>query len=269
VFDAHCHLNDPRLASTVESEVKRARSLGIRGFVVAGVDPGGWAQQEALQERFSDVVNVFGVHPWVVADSSDEEVDRAMAILRRGFAEGRFKGAAGIGEMGLDWARESKGPGRERQVRIFREQLRLARDLDLPVVLHVVQAHADALGVVRAEGLPAAGGMVHSFHASAELAREWAGLGAHLSVSASVLRGGRRVHEGVRAIPEERILLETDCPDQAPEGEEEGLHGPATLQRVRDAVAALREIEPERLGRVAERNTRRLFRLDTPSGAMG
>ena len=170
MFDAHCHLDDSRLDATMEAEVARARAAGVRGFVVAGVDPAGWTRQEELARRIPGVVNAFGLHPWVLSESSEEEIARALDELKRGFASGRFSGAAAVGEMGLDWAREGSPEGRARQLDAFRRQLALAHAVGLPVVLHVVRAHAAAQEVVREEGLPAAGGMVHSFHASAELA---------------------------------------------------------------------------------------------------
>ena len=269
MLDAHCHLDDSRLALTVGAELERARTLGIHGFVVAGVNPAGWIRQEALGASCPDVFNCFGLHPWWVSAASAEEVDRGVEELRAGFATGRFGGAVAIGEMGLDWFREPHGPGRDRQKEVFRAQLAIAREYNQPVVLHVVRAHAEALELIRKEGLPEAGGMVHSFHSSAEMASAWVDAGVHVSLSASSMRRGRRLKSAIQSIPEEWILLETDCPDQALGGGDSTLHGPATLVRIRDLVAEVRGCEAGALGRAAERNARRLFRLDTRPRRMG
>jgi TatD DNase family protein len=138
----------------------------------------------------------------------------------------------------------------------------MARDRNLPVVLHVVQAHGLALEVVADDGLPEAGGMVHGFGGSAEVAAEWVRLGAHVSFSTAIARGqSRRLGAACGATPAHRLLVETDAPDQAPTANGRGVNEPANLVLAVEALAALRGATVAEIGTLTAANTRRLFGL--------
>jgi TatD DNase family protein len=237
--DAHCHLDDERLAD-IEAEVfARAADAGVSGFVVAGVDPASWARQRALAARRPGVRWTAGLHPCAVASLSAEAIDAAMSALPAAF-EGP-NAATGLGETGLDTrfcARESLS----RQESVLRASLALARALNVPVVLHLngQGTHARALATLRADGLPRAGGMVHAYSGSAELVAEYVALGLHISFAGTVCRPeARKVHAAARAVPADRLLLETDAPDLTPPDLPRP-NEPAALLAVAASVAALR-----------------------------
>ncbi len=257
MFDAHCHLD---LLADPPRAWAEARAAGVCGALVAGVDPPGWAAQARLAATLPGLHCALGLHPWRT-DLAAPALDDVLAALAP-----RLASAAAVGETGLD--RSPGMPPWPRQLRAFRAQLALARTLDRPVVLHVVRAHAEALAVVDGDGLPAAGGMVHGFTGSAELAREWSRRGLMLSLGGpATWTVGARRRRGIAAIPEDALLVETDAPDQPPAAARAARRpgAPAMLGAVVDAVARLRGCAPETTAATTARNARRLLGLP-PTG---
>jgi TatD DNase family protein len=201
------------------------------------------------------------VHPWVVARAGDEEMERMVRALEEMLAGARVRPVA-LGEMGLDRSPRLPADGLGRQERALRAQLAMARALDLPVVLHVLRAHEAALAVLRSDGLPARGGVVHSFSGSAELARAYLKLGLHLSFAGPITyENARKTREAARAVPAERLLVETDAPDQTPRARKPGRNEPAFLAEIVEALAHARGEDPAALARSTADNARRLFGL--------
>lgn len=232
MLDAHCHLDDPRIEA--DEALARAAAVGVVGAVIAGYGPERWPVQRRLVREHRNLWACYGVHPWRLDDL--RQVDELEPWLDE---------AVGLGELGLDRVR---GADRALQRKAFARQLALARERNLPVVLHVVRAHGEVLQTLRKEGLPAAGGMVHGFAGSPEVAREYLDLGLHLSF-------GRRLSEAAAHVPGDRLLVETDCPDGAPEG-------PAALVRHAEALAAARAEPAGALLQRSADNLCRLFRLE-------
>lgn len=254
MIDAHCHLDLGAFDADRERCIERARELGVCGYVVAGVGPAGWESQRALERRWPEARAAFGLHPWFVADMRDEQLEPALEQLAEA-------ASFAIGELGLDRSRRIPPDSLPRQELAFRAQLALARQRDLPVILHVVHAHGRALEILREDGLPARGGMIHSYSGSADLVREYAALGLYVSFSGSLSRvQASRAAAVAKAVPSERLLVETDCPDQAPECRkpcERNL--PEWLSDVIATVALLREQSSEEVTALTTANARRLF----------
>lgn len=260
LFDVHNHLDDPRFDADREAAVRAARGEGVQGFVVAGYGPERWERQREVCAGPLVAWPCYGLHPWAAARAGDEDgIDRALVALDR-FLDGTS--AVGLGETGLDASRSVPDGSLPLQERAFRGQLRMARERDLPLVLHVLRAHEAALAVVREEGVPVSGGMVHSFSGSPEQARAWVRLGLHVSIGPSVCHPrSDKVRAACRAVPADRLLIETDCPDQAPWPDGGARNEPAWLVRVALAAAAARREDPAALGLRCARNAVRLFGL--------
>lgn len=241
-----------------ESAIARARAAGVRGFLLAGVDPAGWRVEDELAQAYPDMAVSYGVHPQVAAAAGAEEVAAMLAELARVLA-GRARPAA-LGELGLDALTEELRAALPRQEHAFRVQLGLARQHRLPLVLHVLRAHQRALSILEEEGAPASGGVVHSYSGGAELAPRYLGLGLHLSFAGPVTyERARRVAAAVRAVPRERLLIETDAPDQTPAPYRPGPNEPAFLPAIAAAVATIRGEPIDDVARYTEENARRLF----------
>lgn len=261
MFDAHCHL-DLHEGSPGEA-LAAARAVGVQGWILAGVDPPGWAAQAALVRTQSGLFPTYGVHPWTAIRAADAEVSGLLDALSAVLQPSGAAAPVGLGELGLDFGRRGPRDTRARQERVFREQLALARERKLPVVLHVVAAHGLALKIARADGLPVAGGMVHRYSGPAELVAEYARLGLHLSFSPALLHVPR-LAAALRATPPDRLLFETDAPDALPEGAGGDPIDLDFLPRVVAFAADILGTPAAQLAARTESNARALFRLPPP-----
>lgn len=252
MIDAHCHLDLGDAAASLAA----GRAAGVTGAVLAGVDPEGWARQAALVKAHPELHCTFGLHPWTVAAAHDDEVPGLLAALEGALDGGLGVVPVGLGELGLDHGRRGPKPTRARQEAVFRAQLRLARARGLPLVLHVVAAPGKALDVLAEEG-GGWRGLVHRYSGPEELVGNYIDMGLHLSFGAELLYKPRLL-AAIRRVPQERLLLETDAPDQLPDGAQVDLDA---LPRVLAAAAAARGEASDVLGAATAQNTRRLFGL--------
>lgn len=233
-IDGHCHLDLPAFETTRDAVRTRALAAGIDGFILAGVDPTGWPRQHQLAQTWPRTWWTLGVHPWRASRAALDHLDAALQLH-----------PVAIGEIGLD----GHGPHRARldlQAEVFRAQLALARAVDLPVVLHVVRAHGRALDIVRRDGLPTAGGVLHHFVGPPGRAQAWLDLGLHL--------GFVGPSPAAAHTPLDRLILESDA-DQ-PGGRE-----PAGIARTAVSLAGLRANAPDEILSASTANIKKLYRL--------
>jgi TatD DNase family protein len=268
-FDSHCHLDFPEFDSDRDAVWQRARSLGVEEAFVPGVLPEQWSELGRVAHSLPGARVGIGIHPRLLADLSEAESGEALARLPEAYER---VGAVAVGECGLD-ARATHGekPDLTRQLAVLEPQLKAARELDAPLVLHVVSAHGPALELLQRFGPFPAGGVVHSYSGPLDLVPRYARLGLSFGFSAAVCRErAPRVHSAVRAVPAERLLLETDAPDQLPRGERKRGRTrtePSDLLLVAGAVAKLRGVELEELARITTENARALFAKHAPKRA--
>jgi len=258
VFDSHAHLQDARIEEPARVWA-RARETGVTRVLLAGVDAADWERQASL-EHLPGVFRSVGIHPQVVAALDESARASELALLERALAT-RSSSVVALGEIGMDGVGERRA-SYGAQAELFAAQLRLARAHDLPVILHVLRAHEEVLKVLAAEGISAAGGVVHSYSGSAELVPRYLEHGLHLSFSGSITwHEGGRAAKAVKACPRERLLVETDAPDQTPREHRPVANEPAFLRDVVRAVAEIREDEPGAIAELTHHNACRLFRI--------
>ena len=199
-----------------------------------------------------------GVHPWVAGRVS---ADRAVELL-----DGEAPPV--VGEIGLDHHRARSDADRAVQRALFRAQLAWARAHDRPVVIHAVRAVPVVLHVLARDGLPAAGGMLHGLHSGPDLALRAVELGLHVSIGPLILgRSPHRIVASLEAVPPERVLLETDCPEQ-PIGEL-ARPTPAALVVVARAVARVWSVDVDRVLKTTGDAARALFRQPVERSGRG
>lgn len=266
MWDAHCHLDDPRIIDDLDGVMSRARAAGVEGVIIAGYGPDRWPQQRDIASRYDDVYVTFGLHPWLIADvatapappSDQDLIDALVAVVDAIPAQGKL---VGLGELGLDRSKRCSEQSWARQQRLCREQLALARERDLPVVLHVVQAHGAMLDLLRDDGLPQAGGMIHGFTGSPGLAAAYLQLGLHISCGGRLTHtSARKVRETVASIPEPWLLAETDAPDMPPATiPSDAPNEPAYLPLIIQTMAELRGQTAQDVAALTQDNARRLF----------
>ena len=258
MIDAHAHLSDERLYGAVGEVLERARKAGVTRVLMAGTEPSDWERQRSIASAHDGALMAFGLHPWRAV--SEGAVRRALERLNQEVQ--RQPTPAAIGETGLDRSPRHK-PTLPHQEFSLREHLRIAVRRDLPVILHVVRAHGRMLEILRALDAPPAG-LVHGFDGSPEVAREYQALGFHISVGGRVCSpDAHRLRRAVTAIDAQRMLIETDTPDQMPHGLEPGRNEPASLLRIAETVAELRGESVEQVGALTAENARRLLGLST------
>jgi len=250
-FDSHCHLDDPRLLPSLPARLGEAEAAGVAGFLVPGVHPEGWQGILELSRHHRQIFAAFGVHPM----HAELLTPAVLSELRR-----LTDCAVAIGEIGLDY--QLAAPSRESQQRAFRAQLELAIEAGLPVLIHCRQAFGDLLSLLSEVGVGRGGGVMHAFSGSLEAARDCLRLGLHISLAGTVTyQNAVRPPQLAAALPLDRLLLETDAPDLAPEPHRGGLNLPAYLALTAARVAELRGITPEELAEATTANAARLFRL--------
>lgn len=252
LFDSHCHLDDPRLLPRLGTLIPDAEAAGIAAFLVPGLTPQGWPGIQELSRRFPQVVPAYGVHPMHAHLLSPSALSDLRSLSHS---------AAAIGEIGLDYLLAA--PSREVQQEAFRAQLALAVEAGLPVLIHCRKAFEDLLRIMQEVDIERCGGVMHAFSGSVETARACLRLGLHISLAGSVTySNARRPVEVAAEVPLERLLLETDAPDLAPEPHRGEVNVPAYLLATARRVAEIKGIALDDIARQTGANAIRLFKLD-------
>jgi TatD DNase family protein len=205
LFDAHNHLQDDRFGGRQEELLAGCRRAGIRRMVVNGACESDWPQVLALARAHPEVLPSFGYHPWYLGERTPEWERRLNEFLDAV--------PSAVGEAGLDrWKPDLPYDGQEEA---FRAQLRIAAERNLPISIHCLQTWGRLLELLRAGPRPACGFLLHSFGGPAEVVRPLARLGAYFSFPGYYAQERKlRQRETFKSIPRDRLLIETDAPDQ-------------------------------------------------------
>ncbi len=256
-WDAHCHLADPRLDSLRDSVIRRAQACGITCFVQGGVSPEDWQHQIRLVERYpGQILPVFGLHPWWISENGEASSRTALRELT-----GILSRAAAIGELGLDFSPRFSTAQRELQQHFFREQLEIAQHHQMPIVLHVVSAHTEALDLLT-KSPPLNGGLIHAFTGSLENARKYLERGLTLSIGGRITHPGAKseaLRKTVQELPLDRMVIESDAPDQASLGFQGRLNEPVSIIEIAGVVARLKSATTPTILRQSKLNLSNLF----------
>jgi len=254
VIDTHCHLDTPAFDADLDAVLSRAVAAGIRGMLVPAIRPRTWPALAELAARAhgAGVRCALGIHPQIVPELAPDEL---AGDLEQRLADAITEAhAVAVGECGLDGGTGSL----DLQERLFRAHLRVARALRMPLVIHVLRAHDAAPRILREEG--PVEGVLHSYSGGAELVPVYRALGLAFSFAGPIsYANARRPVEAARSIPPELLLVETDAPDQAPDGHRGGRSEPAFLPAVVAGLAAARGISVEDAAALTAANARRVF----------
>ena len=255
LWDTHTHLQDESFAGDRDAVCARAREHGVGRFVLVSVDPRDFTRVPALAAADPRCVPALGIHPLRLRDEAAAAAAVPALLDALGAAVAAHRPRA-VGEIGLD--REAGQD--DAQTELFRGQLALARELDVPVLLHCRRRFGELVRVLRRDGLPGRGGIYHAFSGSAEMAAEIAALGLRAGIGGTVTySNAQRLRSLVAQMPQEAFVLETDCPDLAPEPYRGRRNEPAYLVEVFRTVCEARGASPERLAKALAQNCRALF----------
>jgi TatD DNase family protein len=257
LIDSHCHLADEVFAGDLDAVVSRAREGGLeRALVIlAAGDVKEAAHARRLEQLWPDVRFSIGVHPHQAHEFAQPAA--AVDAVRRQFAG--TPGARAIGEIGLDYHYDFSP--RDVQQHVFRSQVALARELQRPVVIHTREADDDTIHILKEEGQGSVTGVLHCFTGGLSLARAGLDLGFYISMSgiATFPKAGE-LRETFRAVPLDRVLVETDSPFLAPPPHRGKRNEPSYVTRVAETLADIHQIPIEDVCRRTTANFHALFR---------
>lgn len=252
LFDTHAHLDDRRFEEDREALLEELPKKGIGLLMNPGCDLPSSRAASALAMEHPWIYAAVGSHPDAADDIGDDVLDAYRALAK---ANPKVKA---IGEIGLDYHYEDVP--RAQQILCFRRQMALARELNLPVIVHEREAHEDALKVL--EEFPDVTGVFHCYSGSAEMAKLLVSKGWYIGFTGVItFKNARKLVETAMAIPLDRMVIETDCPYMAPEPFRGRRNDPGYVYRMAEKLAELRGISAEEMQAITFENGKRLYRI--------
>jgi TatD DNase family protein len=263
LVDSHCHLGDPRYDADRQAVIDRALAHGVRAVLCVGATGPMETNEAALEvARVSpepEIVAAVGIHPHDTAKAQEEDYERLRTLSAR-------DAVVAIGETGLDLHYKHSPPDVQQQH--FRRALRLARSVDLPVIVHCRDAFDATAAILREEGAEAVGGVIHCFTGTPHDAHRFLDLGFYISFSGILtFKNADTIRMAARTVPDDRLLIETDGPYLAPVPHRGQRNEPAYVVKVAESLAELRNVPLDALARITTANAARLFRFATRPGA--
>ncbi|WP_372014203.1 TatD family hydrolase [Pseudoxanthomonas sp. 10H] len=256
LVDSHCHLDATEFDPDRAAVVARARAAGVHRQIVPAVTAASWPKLREVCGAAPGLFPAYGLHPTFLAEHRPGDLDALGEWIVR-------ERPLAIGECGLDFFVE--GLDRTAQARYFDGQLRLARDHDLPLVVHARRAVDAVIAAIRRIGTGSLRGVVHSFSGSPEQARQLWDLGFMIGLGGPVTYDrAQRLRRLAARMPLEFLLLETDAPDQPDAAIRGQRNEPARLPRVLEVIAGLRGQDPAEIAEATSANASRLFALPPP-----
>ena len=253
IFDTHAHYDDERFDEDREALLASMKDAGIGNIVNIGANMASSQRSLDLAAEHDFMYAAVGVHPSDCAELDDEKIEKLKEMSS-------FDKCVAIGEIGLDYYWPE--PDHELQKMWFKRQISLAREVDLPIVVHSRDAAADTVDILRSEKAGDLGGVVHCFSYSKEVAEECVKMGFYIGIGGVLtFKNGRKMKEVAEAIPLEKIILETDCPYLAPEPFRGKRNSSLYLPYVVSAMAQIKGISEEEVISITEANAREMYRL--------
>ena len=257
LFDTHTHLDDAKYDGDREAMMARAREAGVEAFVTIGCDLATSQAAVSLAEQYPSVYASIGVHPHEVKHILDGWYDEFRRLAQN-------KKVVAYGEIGLDYHYNHSLPAEQRSR--FREQIQLAHELKLPVIIHTREAQEDTIAILKEERASEIGGVFHCFSGDAWLATNALDLGFFLSFSGILtFQSATMLRDIAKTAPLDRLLIETDCPYLTPIPHRGTRNEPAYVSFVAHKLAELHADAPdmsvETIGRITTNNAKRLFKI--------
>lgn len=255
LIDSHVHLDDKRFDDDREYLIQNLKDNGVELVINIGADLQTSINSVALAQKYENIYAVVGVHPHSAKEVTDEVLDKIRELA------GQEKVVA-IGEIGLDYYYDNSP--RDVQRRQFKAQLDLAKELDLPVVIHSREATQETFDIIK-ERVEDGGlrGVLHAFSGSPEIAREYIKLGFLISIGGPLtFKNARVVKEVVEQISLEHMIIETDCPYLTPVPYRGKRNEPIFVKYVAKEIAKIKDIDVEEVIKVTNENTKRLFHIE-------
>lgn len=251
LIDSHCHIDVAAFDADRDEVLARCRERGIKRMVVPAIDVAGWDKLLSLCEKQAGLYPALGLHPVYLEQHQPGDVGRLEAKL----ADSEV---VAVGEIGLDFY--IKELDRERQVKLFEEQLAVAANHELPVILHTRKAHDEVLQSLKKFNIK--GGVSHAFNGSLQQAQQYIDMGFKLGFGGTMTyAGSHKIHQLARQLPLEAIVLETDAPDMVVASHRGERNSPEYLIESLTALASLRDEDIDTIAAQTTANSCEVFGL--------
>ncbi len=255
IFETHAHYEDNKFDEDRHTLLSSMQEHGIGHIVNVGSTIETSAKSIGLAEQYDFIYAAVGVHPSEIA-CLDEA---GMAVLAQ---QAKHEKAVAVGEIGLDYYWDKEEAVREKQRYWFRKQLALAKDAQLPVIIHSRDAAEDTLAIMKEAYAMQIPGIIHCFSYATEVAQEYVKMGYYIGIGGVVtFKNAKKLKEVARQIPLSHLLLETDCPYMAPEPYRGKRNSSRYLPYVAEKIAEIKGCTPEEVIAVTEQNACRIYQV--------
>jgi len=252
-IDSHAHLDDERFDDDRETVIKNLKADQIDVVINIGADIASSKSTSSLAQTYDNIYSVVGVHPHSVSELVGLGLDEIENLSRH-------EKTVAIGEIGLDYYYENSPKNLQKEY--FIEQIRLAKKLDLPIVIHSREAVKDTLDIIKSEKSSNLRGVMHCFSSSAEIAKEYIKLGFYIAIGGVVtFKNARVTKEVAKYVPLESLLIETDCPYLAPEPFRGKRNEPKYIKYTAEEIAKIKEVDLEEIAYSTSINAKKLFNI--------
>lgn len=251
LFDTHAHLNAEQFDTDLEEVIARAKAEEVERIVVVGFDKPTITRAMELIEEYDFIYTAIGWHPVDAIDMTEEDLSWIKELSSH-------EKVVAIGEMGLDyhWDKSPKDVQKE----VFRKQIALAKEVNLPIIIHNRDATEDVVTILKEEGAEEVGGIMHCFTGSAEVARQCMDMNFYISFGGPVtFKNAKKPKEVAKEIPNDRLLIETDCPFLTPHPFRGKRNEPSYVKYVAEQLAELKGLTYEEIASITTENAKRLF----------
>lgn len=262
MIDTHCHLNFPQLTEQLDAVLERAQAAGVDRFVVPGTDLVTSTSSVNIAKKYATIYAAVGIHPTDAHEFSESDEQKIKELIEAN------KNVVSIGEVGLDYyhfegLNDAEIAKRKRtQQYVFSQAIGWAKDNNLPLILHTRDCFADAFRIMTSEANGHAA-VVHCFTGSMEEALQWVAAGYYMSFTGVITyKKNDLLREVVKAVPLEKMMLETDAPFLAPEGFRGQMGEPKFVAEVARCVAEVKGISLEEVDRITTENAEQFFALN-------
>ncbi|WBL15171.1 TatD family hydrolase [Sutcliffiella sp. NC1] len=254
LFDTHAHLNAHQYEEDLQEVIDRAMSEGVTKIVVVGFDRPTITRAMELIDQYDFIYAAIGWHPVDAIDMKDEDLQWIEKLSQH-------EKVVAIGEMGLDYYWD-KSP-KEVQQEVFRKQIRLAKKLKLPIVIHNRDATEDVVTILKEEDAQTVGGIMHCFTGSVEVAHQCLNMNFYISLGGPVtFKNAKKPKEVAKEIPLDKLLIETDCPYLTPHPFRGKRNEPGYVKYIAEQIAELKNISYEEVARQTTQNAEKLFGIN-------
>ncbi len=263
-MDAHCHLQDNKIFADHKNLIENANAIGIKYMVCCATHEKDFNKVKKLSVQYNSIIPSYGIHPWFVENLSCEWEKNLIGVLESEKTKSNKRYTPGIGETGLDFAINNYNSAL--QEKIFTDQLIIAKEMNIPISIHIRKAWDVFIHIIKKTGHLRAGGLIHSYSGSPDMIPLFEKYGLYISFSGSITRPGtKKVIKALEIVSDDKMLIETDSPYIMPsilsKNKNNNINKPENLVLIADIASQIRKIPVKEYGTKTFNNGVRLFKI--------